>query len=365
MLNFNVAWICCGTAACTRVSAVLFSRVNMEHVLLQCKAGAPGLPTPYIQENNMPYAVLGNGKASQKCVLVIGNRYKRQHFPKKEGSGQRNISLYQHQDALILDAELHLQTERTIERILGGPVPIDYNYHLIEHPPNTLQELAFHLYCNVLNFFSDIAMIFVDDFDSLTLVDLLATWVCCSMKQKCHKFVPTILLISNTVVDCEKLQFEILATVLARQRKPSPLIPLSAFVIKSALKQLKLQQASIASISNQRWQSLYNSNGRSTARLSLNNADFVSIFKSSLRQFGSCYSRPVNLVVASRDSRALPKALCKQIAEFFLASAELPNNISLYVASLLVMDAYPLGSHGECYVQHCERSLRLSSVPPR
>ncbi|KAM4062068.1 hypothetical protein HRG_013530 [Hirsutella rhossiliensis] len=64
---------------------------------------------------------------------------------------------------LLIDCELHLQPDSAMHRIVGGPRPGHYAYHLTKSPQRA-SHFAYGLYYSILSIFGDPILIFVADF---------------------------------------------------------------------------------------------------------------------------------------------------------------------------------------------------------
>ncbi|KXJ84991.1 hypothetical protein Micbo1qcDRAFT_128742, partial [Microdochium bolleyi] len=171
---------------------------------LQFRLGAPGLPGPFLYESKSAYKPLHDiGGQVPKTIIAVGSTVKRgvltEFFSIADPDVPGTIRLIRSQktEHIFLDCELHGRT--TIERIKGGPVPLNVALHELSPREGLkdLQQMAFRIYYEALSPISSIMLLFWEDLGDLgRLVEILEDWAHISM-QRPLPTPPTIVLVSN------------------------------------------------------------------------------------------------------------------------------------------------------------------------
>jgi len=315
--------------------------------LLQLKSNAPGLPGPYIQENLGPYRILDEAKLDDcTVVLAIGGRAKRRLVPL--GMAPQDayaVSLRKLGGRiLVLDCEMHLQPGTKIPRIIGGPQPGHYTYHLMR-PPRKASQFAFGLYCDVLAMFSDLVIIFVEDFGGAERVlRFICFWMRCA-KAKNFPFQSRVLCVSTAPAATHLDEFNIMAAMSMELRRDEPAVSYSAADIKSIMQRCfaLVRVIDPVDLSKDFWQSPLSAStvmaGSQRTRLPRSTA----VIRAAIASYAEQPVAAFNAFLACRTSRPLPRRFEENLIEFIEKSRGVVQDHASIVASALAMDAHTDG----------------------
>src|SRR5687767_4755231 len=156
----------------------------------ELRAGAPGLPGPYLLEHMASYHQL-DSLQYPSILMAIGGQSKNRWLRGLGLAPQRDddctavlASLGLAKDTLLIDCQLHQQGS-DMPRIIGGPQPGNRRQHLLKGAPPHPQQIAYLIYGNILAPFCDVAVLFADDLCMRSAIDLLAVWVHTSTFRSC------------------------------------------------------------------------------------------------------------------------------------------------------------------------------------
>jgi hypothetical protein len=319
--------------------------------LLCLRSGAPGLPRRYLQENIAPYHVLDQmGNVRPLIILAIGGQAKRQLLPlsRSNRADQFTVQLRRWLDSnkLILDCELHRQTDDNIPRIREGPVPGHYRYHVLQSDRVSTADVAYGVYYEVLVPFSDLIFIFEADFGGLEqALGFLCAWVRRQIvKSFSHRY--RIALVTETSITERSLRFELTVRVLARLRELDPSTLQSGKSVRKAIRDgfdlaAVHPDAAMNLIRNARNET----NNRATSGLHFTAAYTKLLLQAAIAHFPQYPGEEFHIVRASRLSNPVPRHITSYIKDFLAACNPLQRDYYPILASALVMDAYPQQMH--------------------
>ncbi|KAJ6440926.1 2-oxoacid dehydrogenases acyltransferase [Purpureocillium lavendulum] len=336
--------------------------------LLQLKSNAPGLPGPYLQENLGPYRIMDEVELD-KCtvVLAIGGRAKRRQV--RLGTtppGTYAVSLQKlGGNILVLDCELHLQPEAKVPRIMGGPRRGHYTYHLMR-PPRKASQFAFGLYCDVLAMFSDLVIIFVEDFGGVEQVlRFICFWMRCA-KAKGFPFQSRVLFVSTASMATHLDEFNIMAAMSMELRRDEPAVSYSAADIKSIMRRCfaLIRVIDPFDLSKSFWQDPISASTAVEVSERTPLPRNTTVIRAAIANYLQQPLAAFNAFLACRVHRPLPQNFEENIIEFIEKSRGIVEDYASIVASALVMDAHTDGRmqiYGE-KITACEIRLRMEGL---
>ncbi|EFY96524.2 hypothetical protein MAA_08021 [Metarhizium robertsii ARSEF 23] len=312
--------------------------------LLHIRSSAAGLPGPYLQENMAPYEILDKiGEAKPRTILLIQGHTERgdgfkgaMRFPYRKFA----IALQRQGSNLVVMCNMHQQPGNAIPRIIAGPVPGNYCYHLVQQPPATMTDLAYRVYCDVFALFSDIVLISVADFGGLERVlSFVCSWVLRRQLQKPK--LRTHFVVATDKYCLKDIQFELLATMMADQWTQSV-----ASVKRTISDYTELSVINGSSASPGLVVKLFGlRNHRQAEGLHFTGSDTKILLRAAIAHYTAKPMETFNLVAASRPSWPVPEELGHHIGEFLAACPPEPVDHYPIIASALVMNAFHPGLH--------------------
>lgn len=321
--------------------------------LLYLRSGAPGLPGPYLQENLAPYRIMDEmGAQGHKIALAIGGEAKRRFLatsrPLQNDYAVALLKLDRR--TLVLDCEMHLQPDSGMPRILGGPRPGHYDYHLVNSPPRTATQLAFGLYCDVFSIFSDLVLIFVADFGGVEQVlSFLCFWMRCAKAKRYPRQSQVILVSDDMDTTAGFDEFRLMAAMISQLRTDEPATPHSVADVKGIIRRcfdFTLVRGT-AELCDEFWLDITASTVPLGGAMDLSPLRKRALFRAAIAQYARQPSLAFNAILASRIPNPLPKEFEENLVEFLDASRVANADNSCLVASALVMDAFPPTMHSK------------------
>ncbi|UNI24844.1 hypothetical protein JDV02_010562 [Purpureocillium takamizusanense] len=279
-------------------------------------------------------------------VLAIGGRAKRRLVPLGTTPlGAYAVSLQKLAGGiLVLDCELHLQPEAKIPRIIGGPRPGHYTYHLMR-PPRKPSQFAFGLYCDVLAMFSDLVIIFVEDFGGAEQVlRFICFWMRCA-KAKNFPFQSRVLCVSTAPAATHLDEFNIMAAMSMELRKDEPAVSYSAADIKSIMRRCfaLIRVIDPLDLSKGFWQNPISASTVEAGSQRTPLPRSTAVIRAAIASYAERPLAAFNAFLACRTSRPLPRRFEENLIEFIEKSRNVVQDHASIVASALVMDAHTDG----------------------
>ncbi|KAF5136445.1 hypothetical protein E5D57_000207 [Metarhizium anisopliae] len=314
--------------------------------LLHIRSSAAGLPGPYLQENMAPYEILDKiGEAKPRTILLIQGHTEQgdslkgaMRFPYRKFA----IALQRQGSNLVVMCDMHKQPGNAIPRIIAGPVPGNYCYHLVQQPPATMTDLAYRVYCDVFALFSDIVLISVADFGGLERVlSFVCSWVLRRQLQKPK--LRTHFVVATDKYCLKDIQFELLATMMADQLTQSVASvkrTISDYTELSVINESSASPGLVVKLFGLR-------NHRQAEGLHFTGSDTRILLRAAIAHYTAKPMETFNLVAASRPSWPVPEELGHHIGEFLAACPPEPVDHYPIIASALVMNAFHPGLHCE------------------
>lgn len=312
--------------------------------LIQLRSSGPGLLGPFLEESMAPYRVLDeNLHTPFQILLAIGGRQKASFF--SHHIIANSVSLWQLSDTcLVLDSELH-QSDGELPRILGGPTPGHYRYHLLNSDQETVCHMAYKLYSKVLSRFAALNMVFVQDMGGMApTVELLSRW---TLWADAHLETVPVVLVQDVPVSLEKLHFEMTIRLLAMLRVQEPERQLSATQIKSLITKTfcfyvvssPAQLPQLFDLANKRAQD------QADRGLKLSAAHTKTLLQRAIAHFAKTPHQPLRFVHLSRKNCPVPVTTRKNVTSTILMNKNHPREVCHIIASALALDALTAGGH--------------------
>ncbi|KAK5997515.1 hypothetical protein PT974_02878 [Cladobotryum mycophilum] len=354
------------------------------HTLLQLRAGGSGLQGPYLQENLAPYKILDQMDIQKPTVIMaVGGQVKRNFlslFPIGYPTEKYTISLTpwpnQHR-RLLLDCELHLQPDDGMSRILGGPQPGHYTYHLLKDSAHRAASIAHYIYTNILPGFCDLVLLFVPDIGGYKgAINYLLHWMQTAMAKGCSTRANVVLVFGgDDAIEEDAVRFELTSVMLCQLRKSEPQAPHTF----AKIKQISHECFAISAVNLEDLHRLLCSKiavgaaHRAKLGLDFSAVHWKALLRSAIAHHISQPSLPFNMVTAARVSYPLPTRMEDHLADFLQVCTDQPLNCTRVIASALVMDAFPPNMHAHSLparrrvqnaVYEANTNLRTEDRPP-
>ncbi|KAM5342864.1 hypothetical protein ACJ41O_013830 [Fusarium nematophilum] len=357
--------------------------MSASETFLELQSNAPGLPGPYLVENLAPYQILDRmGTRKAKTVLAIGSHYKRQFLKSKcfinNRQRDQSVGLACRPDGtLLLDCELHLQDDDDggmprfqEKRPWGG----GQNGHVLQRAHRRAAHIAYKLYGEVLALFSDVVLVFVPDLGLAQVLELL----CCWLKSATEKKFPRrqrILLLHHNVPHAQDIHSRLVASFMSVLR--------SSDTVKVYTSENTRQMIADAfHVSNMAlWSPLLVSEIDKELASSFSDRiarclDFEAplvkhLLQAAIRHHAEQPAVPFDVILASRHQCGPPECLQDTLSDFLGSRPGVGRTDIAVVASALVLDAYPVGTHwfppGQVFerfyrgaTEHCGKLLRCA-----
>ncbi len=278
-------------------------------------------------------------------VLAIGGMEKRKCLPLR--SEYHAVSLCQiNASLLVLDSELHLQPDAGIPRMIGGPQPGHFQYHLLEAPGERARTLAHLLYSNVLSIFSDVVLIFVEDFGAVEkAIEFLCFWTL-SAQDRADPRPTSVVMVTEEELTVEDVRFELMAGIIPKLRVENPIQSTAAYAKKIINSTIDVRVSSPIAI-QKNIHAFVNNEIREKAihKFHFSAKHTRVLMQQAFLQFAKFPYRNINLAKLSRTSRPVPERMRENICEFLSATSGKISEPSSLIASAIVMDAFPPGMH--------------------
>ena len=309
--------------------------------LLTLRAGAPGLPGPYLKEHLEAYALFDQiGEKRPRILMLIGTMW-----DVRRDKGHENMVAIRQLNLETLCFECTLHHTTFIPRIKGGYELGSSLHHLMASKDVT--RISWAIYCIVLSRFSDATVISVSDFGGFpTVIDFLCFYMECNRLSE-RKIV---YIAHETPFDQDRFQFDLAVSMLANLRARNPVeTPTFAEARKILRANLEIRQLSIKTpsfIKRVTSETRAINEDRIRERLVFSALQTKQLLQETISRFAMQPTKAPDFLHLSRARFPGMDESSEQLFLFmdnFKGSTEEATSI---LASALVVDAYPPGMHG-------------------
>ncbi|EAS29982.3 uncharacterized protein CIMG_08728 [Coccidioides immitis RS] len=231
-------------------------------------------------------------------------------------------------------------------------IPVNWNGLSHWDPYDVILSRLLFLFC-------DVVCIFADDIGGLEAVrSLLQTWVSIGSASSLPRCIRPRVIIVKGVSHCESVterllhEDDFLLDILDYQNVP-PLFSCFANVSVSCMQSSELSaEARYLQLGADIREELYKARqAREARRLMFSALDLDCLFMDALREFATDALSPFDFLQSSRKGNQLSGSFVSHLSAFFSEGLRLHvsyDNMASYVASAILMDAYPPSKHAFC-----------------
>lgn len=323
---------------------------------LEVRSRNPGLEGPYIQEYHKAYQLIDeHGSSKIDVVLAVGAAASERCFALQPYPTRQTVSLHRttstnaSRPRILLNCQLPLRCE--LSRI---PDAVDHGHHSLHHLKGVFHhapQISTSLYIEVLAPLSSVVLLFVADFGPISrIVDFLWAWLRSAML-KPPPFCPEIILVAerDSQLDMNAILSRLVSSGLSNLRVSDPNHAYSegdiekirdAFLHLSIVPEPSLKQYLPPALQ------------RTYSRRSALSLDFSAIhWKALTRAALSLYAEQptvaINFPRLARLRKPVPHDLKTHITEFVQSTKSDKIDHAKFIASALVLDAFPPGMHSK------------------